>query len=362
MSLSLLIGFSATANAETISGHKLRQDVYLIDKDGDILWEDFHSFAPNNKDEEKYEAEYDEATAGQLRGMEIKHRTVWNIFAPTDGYPFVVNKVNKIALENFYYRYLLDDSGLHYVSQYDDIYIMLTYADGTTERMEVDVYADTDLGLDINFEFTPTKNIARVDLYVDSNLYEQLRTPYNTDQIIITSYLGEFKGDNKYNFNIEFQSEEAGLLSGLLGWVKNIFNKIGDIGQAIIELPGKIADLVVTGVKNLFIPSTEDVENFSGKMDTLLENKLGAVYQVSNTVIEAWDRVQEADEQDTINFPETEIQLLGDDTFAFGGYDVQIVPEGFTWLATIVKSVAGIVATIAFINGLRKRYDEVMEG
>lgn len=364
-----LPAFSHIAKADEIKGHSVRQDVYLIDKDGDILWENFLNFKPNDKEEEKLEDTYDECTANQLRGMQIKHRTVWNIFAPTEGYPFELNKVNKITLENFYYRYLLDDAGLHYVSQYDDIYIMFTYADNTTERMEIDVYADTDLGLDINFQFTPTKNIARIDLYVDSNLWEYIRTSYGSDQIIITSYFGEFKGDNKYNFNIEFQSEEAGLLSGLIGWVQNIFAKIGDTFDKVTEifteiknLPAKIWTFISDGLQNLFIPDAADIENFKNSMGTLLEDKLGAVYQVSNTVIETWERIQSSDEQDTIHLPEVSMGLPEGNTFTYGGYDVKIVPDGFAFVAAAVKTITGVLCTVAVINGLRKRYDEVMGG
>lgn len=362
MCLSLSIGFSATANAEAITGHHIRQDVYLIDKDGDIAWEYFSTFRPNNKDEEKEEAECDYYEVRDIKTMQLKHRTVYNIFAPTDGYPFVINKLNRVLLENFYYRYLLNDMTLHYVRDYNDVYVHVEYADGTSERIEVEIYADTDLGLDIEFDITPTKNVARLDLYIDSNVWEHMPNGYDYQPVTITSYMGEYNGDDKYNFNLEIQSEEEKLLGGILGWVQNIFNKIGDTFEAIKELPGKIANLLIDGIKNLFVPSSEDIEQFSTKMDNLLEDKLGAVYQVSNTVIEAWDRVKDADEQNTIPFPESKIQLLGGEEFAFGGYDVQIVPEGFAWLATIVKSVAGIVATIAFVNGLRKRYEEVMEG
>lgn len=361
MCTTLLVGFSPIANAETITGFEIRQDVYLIDKDNDIAWEYFETFKPNNSAQTYWEHVNDYYTVGEVRTMQLKHRTVWNIFAPKSGYPFEVNKTNRVELENFYYRYLIEDSSIYYVRDYESIYVVITYADNSTERVEVEIYADTDNGLDINFEFVPTQNVLRFDVYVDSNLHEYLRGS-NSDDCYITSYFGEINGDNKHNFNIEYATEEEKLLGGILGWVQNIFNKIGDMFNAIIELPAKIWEKISDGLKALFIPTEADMTEFSDKMDGLLERKLGAVYQVSNTVFESWDRIQEADEQNTISFPEATISLPDDNEFTFGGYEVKIVPDGFEWLATAFKSLAGIVCTIAFINGLRKRYDETLGG
>ena len=67
----------------------------------------------------------------------------------------------------------------------------------------------------------------------------------------------------------------------------------------------------------------------------------------------------QADETDTIEFPQASINLSGT-PFTFGGYSVKIVPEGFGVLVTAIKSIVAIVCTVAFVNGMRKRYDEIM--
>lgn len=362
MCSTLLIGFSATVKAETITGFEIRQDVYLIDKDGDIAWEFFEEFTPNNKTQEKYEHECDYYEVRDIRTMELKHRTVWNIFSPASGYPFVLNKVNRISLENFYYRYLLDDINLHYVRQYDDIYLVVTYADNTTERFDVDVYADTDSGIDINFDITPTKNISRVDLYVDSNIAQHMPTGYDYQPVTITSYFGEMIGDNQYNFNIEIQSEEASLLGGIIEWLKGIFNKMGDIVDAIIELPVTIWNKIESGLKALFVPSDQATEVFFDRMNALLEDRLGSVYEVIDMIHSSWVDIETADTTNTITIPEVTIDLPEGETFTFGGYEVKVVPDGFEFLATALKTIIALVLTPMFVNALGRRYDDVVEG
>lgn len=99
---------------------------------------------------------------------------------------------------------------------------------------------------------------------------------------------------------------------------------------------------------------------YKTKWETLLAEKLGAVYQVTEIIFGAWDDVQNADETNTITFPTVSIPLPDNNNFSFGGYDVKIVPDGFEAFVEVVKGAIGIACTFLFINGVRKRYDEVM--
>lgn len=152
---------------------------------------------------------------------------------------------------------------------------------------------------------------------------------------------------------VKVSTEEAGLLKGLLGKVQAIFDSIAD-------LPNKLWSAIENGLKSLFVPSEEYMVQFKEKTDLLLEEKLGAVYQVVDITLNSWDSIKTADEQNTISFPQTTISVGSNENFSFGGYDVQIVPNGFEGIASTLKVVVGIVCTILFVNGLRKRYDEIM--
>lgn len=368
MSFTLLIGFSATANASTVAGYDIRQDIYVM-SGNTIIDEYWYEFTPNNNQEETDTWGFGPYVINTAIANNYFYRNVWNIFFDNE-FPFELNKVNRVSLENFYWAYLINQTngGMVYgrgLTSNDTITIVLDNVDGTTETITPSATADSDYSLDISFSFTPTKNVSRMTVIIDSPLSQYFTV--TTNRFELTGYLGEIKGDSKHNFNLEIQSEEAGLLSGLLGWVQNIFSKItdtlakvGEIAASITELPQKLWIKISDGLKSLFIPSSEELEQFISKMDNLLESKFGAVYQVVNTTIESWERVKEADATDTIDMPEVTIALPENNEFTFGGYNIKIVPDGFTAIVTALKSIVGIVCTVAFINGLRKRYDEVM--
>lgn len=149
---------------------------------------------------------------------------------------------------------------------------------------------------------------------------------------------------------------------GITGIVSEIYSGFSYVINQLTELPALIWQKFEDGIKFLFLPTEEYIVNYKKDMDTLLADKFGAVYEVVNLTFESWDRITANDEQNIISVEEVTIPLPDDNEFSFGGYDVPIVPSGFEWLATSVKTVVGIVCTVAFVNGLRKRYDEIMRG
>ena len=136
-------------------------------------------------------------------------------------------------------------------------------------------------------------------------------------------------------------------------FLENIFKSLG-------ELPGKIWQYISDGLKSLFVPDEQEMVAYKDKWDELLAERFGAVYQAASLIVDSWSDVQESTQTHTIDMPEVTIPLPEGNKFSFGGFAVQIVPSGFNPLVISVKSAIGIVCTFLFINGLRKRYDEVM--
>ena len=219
---------------------------------------------------------------------------------------------------------------------------------------------------DVVFNFLPKKDVSQIyihciqDLRDNSNFNNYIYNPNSSYELYVRA--GE-TNDNCYELNIEQDTKETGLLSGILGKLTDGFNSLGEklsnLVNSIIELPQKLWEKISDGLKSLFIPSEGSITEYKGKLDTLLENRLGAVYQVVNILHNSWNGIMEADETNTINFPSATVNLAGT-PFTFGGYDVSIVPAGFDVLVTAIKAIVAIVCTVAFANGLRKRYDEVM--
>lgn len=366
MSLVLSIGFSVTANAEDIKNYDIRQDIYLLE--GSTIHEEYWlEFTPNNQQEETDQWVTDSYSINTAVTKNYTYRNAWNIFF-NDQFPFELNKVNRVSLENFYWGYLINQaSGVMVygrgLSSQDTIYVVVDYVDGTNETLTPTASQDSDYSLDINFDFKPTKNVSRLTIIIDSPIKQYFTT--NVNRFEMTCYLGEVKGDTKHNFNLEIQSEEAGLLSGLIGWVQNIYNKIGeivskigDIATAIAEIPVKLWTRFSDGLQQLFVPDSNELFGKFALFDQLMENKLGALYQIGDTLIDGFGTISETAEQGTIDIPTVTLSLPNNSNFTFGGYSVQVVPDGFTFIVTTLKLAVGIIATLAFANGIRRRYDE----
>lgn len=142
----------------------------------------------------------------------------------------------------------------------------------------------------------------------------------------------------------------------------NILQRLQSILTALGQLPQKIWDLIEDGLQNLFIPDEEYIKGYKDKWDKLLSERFGAVYQSVNIMHSFYDDVMSAKETQTIDFPKVTIPLLDGDEFTFGGWTVDIIPDGFEQIIGILKLVIGTVCTLVFINGLRNKYEKILEG
>jgi hypothetical protein len=155
-----------------------------------------------------------------------------------------------------------------------------------------------------------------------------------------------------FKMSVDIETKEESLLGGILGWIQNLFD-------AIVNLPANIWAFFEDGLVGLFVPSEDALVEYMDKWDELFSSRFGAVYDVVHVMTDSWGGIMNADETNTVAFPSATINFSGT-PFTFGGYDVKIVPEGFEWLATSVKLIVGIACTVLFVNGMRKRYDELM--
>lgn len=279
----------------------------------------------------------------------------------------------KVKIENIYHSLYLapydtSDNILtgRYITDIGTYYCYFTHTDGTISMAEDENVSVTISGKNMSVTITGTtkKDVSSVTFttgYSFSNINSYL-TGYTKWQV--TTYTGEFNGDNTYQVSVTQSSEEAGLLSGLIEWVKQIFDRIGEgfsnVVNSIVELPGKIWDKIKAGLEELFVPGDQYITIWKENINQMLYVKFGAVYEVIGIMQDSWVDVLTSDVTNTISLPETTIDLPENETFSFGGYDVLIVPEGFEWLATIIKTLLSCICTVMLVNGLRERYDEVM--
>jgi hypothetical protein len=148
------------------------------------------------------------------------------------------------------------------------------------------------------------------------------------------------------------EQEEGGFLSGIFNWIKKVFN-------AIINLPFAIAEKI----KALFVPSEDSIVQLKEKFEALLADRFGGAYQALEIVAQFGQTMSTStleDTQESITFPSVTVPLAGTQ-FSFGGWEVDVIPKGFEALLTPLKLIVDIVCTVAFINALKKRMEEVLK-
>lgn len=78
--------------------------------------------------------------------------------------------------------------------------------------------------------------------------------------------------------------ETKGLLNSIIAFLQSIINGIGNIATAIAQLPGKIANLIIEGIKSLFIPSEDDLNGLKDQYEALLSERLGFIWQAGEWI------------------------------------------------------------------------------
>ena len=123
------------------------------------------------------------------------------------------------------------------------------------------------------------------------------------------------------------------------GWLNPIINGFKSIGNTII---------------GLFVPDKSDFSDIKDKWVNLLSSRFGAVYQSFYYVIDFVSRFENKSSVTTIQMPLVEVPLAGE-VFAFGGYDVQLIPSGFEVIVEVLKKVISIVCTVGFLNVMKSK-------
>lgn len=300
-----------------------------------------------------------EVTLNAMLAQDFVH-TYHLVVEKTDGTPILYQNDAQCNLEmhDIYYSFLVNDmsgNAVYYRSP-SSIQALVYYVYGGSEYFDVMEYTVNGTALNLNFDITPSDDISKIEFIIRQDFKSTVKK--------VTFYLGNLMTSDVYFPYVitDEPTKEEGLLSGLIGWVKNIFNKISDIGSAIVELPAKIWDKISEGLKSLFVPSEEDLNLAFERFDNWARDKFGALYQAMVILDSVYDSISSAEGETTIVMPSTTINLPGNNTFTFGGWEVKVVPDGFEFLALSVKWATTVLFTLAFLNGMRKRYESVFGG
>lgn len=187
-------------------------------------------------------------------------------------------------------------------------------------------------------------------------------------------WFAEVRANYIWQFSVENYTadkvSEGGLISSIIGWVKKIYNGIVEMPQKIVDGIGQkltqLKDALLEGIKNLFIPNEEQIVDLRNKFEELLADRFGAVYESSKIVddfygaFSAEASINAVDGSNTVSFPTVTVNLVGV-PFTFGGWEVDVVPEGFEGIIDVLKVITSIVCTFLFVNAMRKRLEGVLK-
>lgn len=280
---------------------------------------------------------------------------------------FPADKLTRFTLSNFVNVFIVNGYQINSSPTY--AYYRVYYTDSSYENIEIPLddveYQYASDTFNINLELTPAVDVDRIVIYLRNDYYNSDDIPSGLGStVVMESYYGWLY--DYLTLRVDIQTEEAGLLSGLLGKITELWqvcsSGFANIVKSLTELPQKLWDLIENGLKSLFVPDSDFLLQYKANLSDLMSDRLGAVWQVVDLLLNSWDSILASGETGSIEFPLVTIPVGDGHTFSFGGYDVDLVPDGFEWLQTSVRLATSIGCSIIFINGLRRRYDEVFGG
>ena len=191
------------------------------------------------------------------------------------------------------------------------------------------------------------------DLYkINVQVYFNPRYNFPLDDTVFnnaSSYKLGFGLGDKTMLQVFVDDGQTGLLKGIL--------------SGITELPSKIWNLVENGLKGLFVPTEAQMTEVKGQWDTLLSDRFGGLYQTVQLIDDYASTFKEPSaSKNSIDFPEFRLNVGSESEFVLQAHDVQIVPDRFSFLVDVVKTIISIIATCLFVNGLRNKFERLVGG
>lgn len=134
---------------------------------------------------------------------------------------------------------------------------------------------------------------------------------------------------------------------------KGVLNGIGNIFQGIIELPGKIVNLLVEGLKSLFIPSEDDMTSLTGRYQQLLSERLGFIWQAYDLVSNLFTGILDALESGgayEFSFPGISFPFNGEELVLLPETPVSLENEVMDVIRPVLGTIVCFIAVVGFIN------------
>lgn len=268
---------------------------------------------------------------------------------PTTDWPSITNLFGSMTslIGKGGYSYLSTSSGnsVFVGAMHNELSFIGMTSDG--EAVDLSSYTDTTGGkyrvkLPSDTEFTAFVFDMEY-YYTDSSSFVSPGSNY-------TNYYFPYMFKANFNGSITFDQNSmiSGLISSIIQWLKQILN-------AILSLPQKIADLVIEGLKSLFIPSSENIMSTFDGLKTMAESKLGFLYTIFQMVYDLFNSLVTGvvNPMQSLTIPRFAFPFPlaeGGEICLWNEMTFDILPAGMEVLHNLVKTVTSIIIVLATMS------------
>lgn len=228
---------------------------------------------------------------------------------------------------------------------------VVLYTGGSQYECDIDVSGEAEASKVIASCSIPSGAVSGItDLALDVYFPD---VSYSTPVTYGTYYSGANMYVGFFSISDTVKVDTGAQLSGILGLLGTIVNGIaglgsglGDLLQAVLNLPANIANFILDGLSGLFVPSEEQLNELFEKYDGLFESKLGFVYQMFSFVADTFSGLKDvlaAVDSYSFTFPGI--------SFPYNGEMIVILPETSISLDNAVMDVLRpVLGTIVCIG------------
>ena len=136
-----------------------------------------------------------------------------------------------------------------------------------------------------------------------------------------------------------------------------------ETNSILTTISGLLSGLV-DGIKNLFIPTQQDITDFKTGLDTLLSDIFGPLWTAQSLLRTALLELGEIQLADSVLFPGVTIDVSGNQTFTLASQSVPLNPDptNTTWSSFLeaVRLAIDIVCTVMVINMLKDKLEYII--
>lgn len=154
---------------------------------------------------------------------------------------------------------------------------------------------------------------------------------------------------------------------------KNIFQKIGDILSFINPFSEnffgrKLVELILDGLKSLFVPSDDFFTNWFDDMNSWLGDRFGILYFPTEIVLDFLNRVGglSSSSSCSLTIPQLKINFFGNEVVVFNGYTYDfnelLVNDTFKNIHTIYLTVVDVILYLCLIVLAHNAFSTVFGG